>query len=110
MSIELTNLLRIGVMVMGVYILVIMGIVIGIYCKNLKTSSDRNRRILTGHIILIGTSYGIFICSAITEMMLRYDLPSSWRTPSCLFATLLGMLALNLMLWRLMLMRKIHPK
>lgn len=110
MSIEFTNLLRISVVVMGAYILVIMGIIILIYCKNLRTCPDKNRRILTGHIVLIGFSYAILVGSSMYEMMLRYGLAMTWRTPTCAVSLLIGVLAMHLMLWRLILMRRIHPK
>lgn len=107
MSIEITNLIRIAVVVMGAYIIAMMGIVILVYCKNLKTSPDKSRRILTGHIVLIGFSYGILVASAMYEMMSRYNLPMTWRTPACAVSLLFGVLALHLMLWRLSLMRRL---
>lgn len=110
MRMEFMNFLRISIVVMGSYIILLMTIVIGAYVRSLKTSDDRIRRVLTGHIVLIGLSYGIFVVSAIVEMMIRYDLPMTWRTPSCSVATLIGVVGLHLMIWRLMLMRSIHPK
>lgn len=107
MSIEITNLLRIGVVVMGTYIIAMMMIIIAVFCKNLKTSSDKSRRILAGHIVLIGFSYGMLVGASMYEMMLRYNLPMTWRTPTCAGSLSLGVLALHLMLWRLNLMRRL---
>lgn len=110
MSVELVNLMRIAVAVMGCYIVAVMVTVIIIYCRNLKTSTDKIRRILTGHIVLISFSYAILVISFVCEMMIRYDQPMTWRTPAAAVSMLTGVLGLHLMLWRLGLMRKIHPK
>jgi len=110
MNIETVNLLRISIMVMGTYIILLMAIIVAVYLRKFATPADRNRRVLIGHIILIGASYAILTGAVMCEMILRYGEPMTWRTPTCAIGLVFGVMAMNLMLWRLAFIREIHPK
>lgn len=77
------------------------------YLPVLKTATDRNQRLLAYHIVLIGLSYTGGNVSICIDLMARYGQGWSWRLPLCLFIFSVGDLALCLMIWRLILTRRL---
>ena len=78
------------------------------YIPVLRNAQNRKERLLAYHILLIGLSYVAANISVSIDLMVRYGMGWSWRLPTALFIFTSGDLALCLMIWRLVLVRKLY--
>jgi hypothetical protein len=104
----LIDVLRIVAVVQAIFVIGATSVIIFRYIPIVKVAKDRPTRLLTFHIIAIGFSYILAIISTCFDLVARYNSGMTWRLPVCLVAYGSGNLALWLMIWRLLLVRRLY--
>lgn len=110
MNIVLLDVLRILGCIQASIVVCMSSWIIIRYARALKEATDAPRRVLVYHVVCIGLSYIVLTVIATVEIIHRYGSPFTWRTPLGLLAFSLGDLGLFLMLFRIVLMRKLYDE